>query len=48
MVDNSQVIHCLPTSIEYDPPEDGYLALLGGQLISGAINLDILTANGNS
>jgi hypothetical protein len=42
---NSQVIHSIPTTIEYDPPEDGHLALLGGQLISGAINLEILTSN---
>ena len=42
---NSQIIHCIPTKIEYDPPEDGFLAMLGGQLVSGAINIEVLTSN---
>ena len=44
-IDNCQIIHAIPTKIEYDPPEDGFLAFLGGQLTSGAIELEVLTSS---
>jgi len=43
---NCRVMHCIPTRIEYAPPEDGFLAILGGQLTSGAINLEVSTGSG--
>ncbi len=41
-ISNGVIIHAIPTSIEYDPPEDGFLAAIGSQLVAGAINLEIL------
>ena len=40
---NIKIVHCIPHTIEYEPPEDGFLVGLGGQMTAGAINIEILT-----
>lgn len=40
---NAKIVHCLPVSTEYDPPEDGFLAAISSNLTAGAINVEVLT-----
>jgi hypothetical protein len=40
---NAKIVHCLPSGVEYDPPEDGFLAAIGSRLTAGTVNLQVLT-----